>query len=254
MEGNILIAQKMGLPRLLQQSLVVSDKDVELAKKCLSYLIQEMKKFTENTMNRNPVWIPFSQVLAEILPSEKGTDNRFTKRLFSFLTIITLSRAHLRSRLEYGEESLVIANLEYDLYEVLDITQNLHGIPPYKLKFFKEFFLPLYKRKQTPDTNVDDNGKQERIIAVTTRELCELYKEETGKTITTNNLKQNYLNEFVNNGLIDEEDSVLDRRQKIYYPLIDLPSVGDDGKKQEEGQTDEIKKLSISDRLDNILQ
>ena len=125
---------------------------------------------------------------------------------------------------------------------------------PTSLKFFKEFFLPLYKRKQTPDTNVDDNGKQEPIIAVTTRELCELYKEETGKTITTNNLKQNYLNEFVNNGLIDEEDSVLDRRQKIYYPLIDLPSVGDDGKKQEEGQTDEIKKLSISDRLDNILQ
>ena len=98
---------------------------------------------------------------------------------------------------------------------MLHITQHLSGIPPYKLKFFKEFFLPLYNSKQTPDTNPDDNGKQERVIAVTTRELCEYYKEKTGKTITTNNLKQNYLNEYVNNAFIDEEDSVLDKRQKI---------------------------------------
>jgi hypothetical protein len=58
-------------------------------------------------------------------------------------------------------------------------------------------------------------------------------------------LKQNYLNEYIDNGLVDEEDSVLDKRQKIYYPLIDLPTTD---------QREEITKLSISDRMDNILQ
>jgi hypothetical protein len=44
LEGNILIAQRKGLPRLAQQSLIVSDSDVELAKKCFIYLIEQIKK------------------------------------------------------------------------------------------------------------------------------------------------------------------------------------------------------------------
>lgn len=159
------------------------------------------------------------------------------------MIIITLARAHLRSRLEYGNESLAIANLE-DLHEVLHITQNVSGIPPYKLKFLKEVFLPLYKSKQSPD---EDNGKRERILALTTRQLCEAYNERAGKTITTNNLKQTYLNEFISNGLIEEEDSILDKRQKIYYPLVDLPVTS-------ENSFEKITGLSNSDRLDNILQ
>ncbi|MGC2685944.1 MAG: hypothetical protein WA323_29175, partial [Candidatus Nitrosopolaris sp.] len=147
--------------------------------------------------------------MAQILPAEKGTDNRITKRILSFLIIITLTRSHIRGRLEYGSESLAIADIDEDLHEVLHITQNLSGIPPYKLKFFKEVFLPLCKSKQSPDK---DNNKQERIIALTSRQLCEDYKEKTSKTITTNNLKQNYLNEFISNGLIDEEESILDKR------------------------------------------
>ena len=241
LDGNILIAQKMGLPTLLQQSLIVSDSQVELAKKCVSYILHQIRQHINNT---NPVWIPYNSILAQILPAEKGTDNRITKRILSFLVIITLARAHLRGRLEYGNESLAIADIDEDLHEVLHITQNLSGITPYKLKVFKEIFLTLYKSKQSPDK---DNGKQERIVALTTRELCEEYKK-TGKTITTNNLKQTYLNEFLNNGLIDEEDSILDKRQKIYYPLIDLPINGS------LESCKEIKKLSNSDRMDNILQ
>jgi hypothetical protein len=242
LDGNILIAQKMGLPNLLQQSVIVSNSQTELAKKCLSYILEQIRQ--RNSNNANPVWIPYAPILAQILPAEKGPDNRITKRILSFLVIITLARAHLRGRLEYGNESLAIANIDEDLHEVLHITQNLSATPPYKLKFFKEIFLPLFKSKQCPDKV---NGKEERIIALTTRELCESYKERTGKTITTNNLKQNYLNEFTSNGLIDEEDSILDKRQKIYYPLIDPPATNQES-------CEKIKKLSISDRLDNILE
>lgn len=92
--------------------------------------------------------------------------------------------------------------------------------------------------------------QEEGTIAVTTRELCDYYKEKTGKPITTNNLKQNYLNEFANNGLIDEQDSILDKRQKIYFPVIDVPTADDH--KSESGE--KIKKSPISDRMDNILQ
>jgi hypothetical protein len=168
----------------------------------------------------------------------------------------------LRSRLEYGSESMVVADIENDLDEVLRITQNLSGIPPYKLKFFKEFFMPLYKTKESSDEKIVDGvEKEERIPALTTRELCNYYKDKTGKTTTANNLKQSYLNEFLNNGLIEEEDSVIDKRQKIYYPLINLPQdmAGDDtnnnGNGNEESQAiEKINKLSISNKVDNFSQ
>ena len=223
LDGNILIAQKMGLPRLLQQSIIVSNSQVELAKKCVSYVLELIMQ-CNGSSNSNPVWIPYASILAQILPAEKGTDNRITKRILSFLIIITLARTHLRGRLKYGNESLAIANLDEDLHEVLHITQNLSGIPPYKINFFKDILLPLFKSKQSPDKN-EDGSTQEEIIALTTRELCDAYKKRTGKTIATNNMKQNYLNEFLSNELIDEHDSKLDKRQKIYYPIIDLPSI-----------------------------
>jgi len=59
LEGNILTAQKMGLPRLVQQSLIISDREIELAKKCVMYLVQKMRDFTDgNGTNSDPVWIP----------------------------------------------------------------------------------------------------------------------------------------------------------------------------------------------------
>lgn len=258
LEGNMLTAQKMGLPRLVQQALIVSDNDAELAKKCVLYLIQQLKECTvkknddinskANPVNSSIVWIPFGQILANILPAEKGTDNRITKRIFSFLTIITLSRSQLRCRLRYGQENLVISDLE-DLHEVLHITQHLSGIPPYKLRIFKEIFLELYKSKEEPNKS-KDGTKEEHIIAVTSRQICDYYKEKTRKTITSNNLKQNYLNEYINNGLIDDDDSVIDNRQKVYYPIVDVRDEDNNDKSQ--GQ--KIKTFSICDRMDNILQ
>jgi hypothetical protein len=256
LDGNRLIAQKLGLPSLLQQSLIISNSQVELAKKCVSYILQQVRQlFIKNTTgsdssNTNPIWIPYATILGEVLPAEKGADNRITTRILSFLTIITLARSHLRHKLEYGNENLVIANLE-DFHEVLHITQSLSGIPPYKQKIFKEVFLEKYKSKVFPDKSLD-GSKVEKRIGVTTRELCDYFKEKTHKTITTNNMKQNLISEFVNNGLVDEEDSNIDRRQKIYFPLIDFSQ--EDIDKADEVSTEKIKKLSISDRMDNILQ
>jgi hypothetical protein len=234
-ESNLLIAQRKGLPSLIQQRVIVSDQEVQQARLCVLRLKQQIQtllsmstKFSCNNSN-NPVWIPYTEILAEVLPAEKGTDTRATKRIFSLLQIIPLAKAHLRHKLVLGSETLVIAALE-DLGQVLHITQNITGMPSYKLKFFKEVFLPLYKSKSEPDkeerTQEEEKKelKQEKRIAVTTKQLCDHYKQENGKVITTNNLKKTYLNELLNNGYIDEEDSTLDKRQKIYYPLIEFPS------------------------------
>jgi hypothetical protein len=252
LDGNMLIAQKMGLPSLLQQSIIVSPIQIELAKKCFAYTLHQIKQRNEtnsihNNGNKiNSVWVPYAQILAKILPAKKGIDNRITKRIFSFLTMIALARSHLRSRLNYGNESLIVADLT-DLHEVLHITQNLSGMPTFKEKFFKEILIPLFKSKQGPDES-DDGTKREKIIAVTTSQLSDAYNRTTGKTITTNNLKQNYLDEYVSNELVEEMDSEIYQRRKIYVPIVDLSMI------EGEESCCKVKNSSIRDRMDNILQ
>jgi len=93
--------------------------------------------------------------------------------------MIALSRAHLRYKLHYGHEKLVIADLAEDLHEVLHITQNFTGVPPDKLKEYKDVFLAAYNSKIGPNVS-KDGSKQEDIIAVTTNECCQKHKEVTG--------------------------------------------------------------------------
>ncbi len=160
-EGVKLTGQTKGLPKLLQQSLIVSNRDAELARKCVLYLTQTIRKFNSNP-TQNPVWIPFCEILGETLPAQKGVDNRIANRLFSLLSIITLSRAHLRGPLVYGNESLTIADIDSDLDELMYITRNTSGIPSFKLRLYKEIVIELFKQKaeQNKDENWQVNSNQ----------------------------------------------------------------------------------------------
>jgi hypothetical protein len=102
----------------------------------------------------------------------------------------------MRPKLVFGNDTLVVCTLE-DLVEVLCMTQNLKGIPPHKIEFFKKIFISTYLAKREPDIN-ENNGKQEKIKAVTTRQLCDKLKELDGKIMQTDSLKDTYLEELLN--------------------------------------------------------
>ena len=146
-----------------------------------------------------------------MLPAEKGSDMRIQQRVFSLLNVIPLAKIDSRQKLFDGNQEMVIANLE-DLAEVLHITQNISGIPSYKIKFYREIFLPLIRSKNKKD---EKDGKEEKIIAVTTKELADYYKEKTGKAISTDNLRKTILIELLNNDYIGELKSELDS-QAVY--------------------------------------
>jgi hypothetical protein len=220
-ESNLLIAQRKGLPGLLQEQMIISSEEIRLAKLCIQFLKRQIEQLSKE--NKNPVWIPYTNILGKTLPAEKGTDNRTTKRIFSLLNIIPLTKAHLRDKLHYGPETQVIATLE-DLNEVLGITHGLSGISTFKMKFFNQIFNPLYRSRLERDqkgTNADGT-KSEDLVALTTRDLCETYKDKKGKSISTDNVKKTFLVELLNYGIIDEQDSVVYPRQKIYTSIIDV--------------------------------
>ena len=235
--GNSVILDKKGLPRGLKEKFFGSSQEKELARKCIRYTKQNIldwisgksvnKSYREDDKD-NMVVIPYRNLLKRSLPAKKGTDNRITGRIASFLDVISLTRLHLRLRLKSGEDTSIIATLE-DLDEALAITQNTTGVPVYKLKFFNDVFLPAFEAKTDPDVKtVTYIGKDvqpsnfsvsETRTAVTARELCEKFEQANKATIDVDNLKKTYLNVLVNNGIIDQLDSQIDKRQKIYFPM-----------------------------------
>jgi hypothetical protein len=95
------------------------------------------------------------------------------------------------------------------------MTQNVDGIPRYKMSFFFDIFYPCYDLKKEPDIS-KDGTRQENIIAVTTRDLCEFYKEKTGRLINSDILRKTYLNELYFNCIIEQEQSIVNNKQYVY--------------------------------------
>ena len=240
-ESNKLISQCKGLPNLIQQQIIISDEDIETTKNCVMLIKQKINELkSQNKYGKISLWIPYYDLLQKELPANKGTDVRFAKKVFSLLNIVPIVKSNLRMVLMIEGESSIIANLE-DLREVLAITQNFDGLPKFKAEFFNDIFYPCFTKKTEPDSNnkaeADKSRKEEEIIAVTTRELCDFYKEIKKKPISTDNLKHTYLNQLINEGLIDYTGSKIDTRQNIYYPLV----------------TAKISITSITNPIDNYL-
>jgi hypothetical protein len=220
--GNKLIGQKKGLPNCIKQQIIISDEEFQLGKECFNYLKHQIQKITAAT--DSPIWVPYTELLADILPADKGTDNRTTNRLYSFLNMSVLVRAHLRPRLIIGNEQLVIATLE-DLAETLHVMQNVTGMPPHKLKFYQEYILPKFK--------VEKRG-------LTSREICDYYNANAPKgtlLINTDRLTKTYLEELVNHSYLErQQDQETKTKQYLYTPLVDVNEEHYEEEQKYEGQ------------------
>ncbi len=95
-ESNLLIAQRKGLPKSIQQQINISDKEKEVAKTCVLYIKEKIKTnavllLPSSTTKEQyhydsvSVWIPYAEILAEALPSDRGTDVGLQNAYFPFL-------------------------------------------------------------------------------------------------------------------------------------------------------------------------
>jgi hypothetical protein len=125
-ESSKLIAQTKGLPILIQKQIILSDNELALSKDCILAVKQNINELKSNNKSIS-VWIPFYKLLEQEMPSNKGTDVRLTKRIFSLLNILPILRFDKKKFLVIENEASVIAELD-DL-EVLSISQNFDGIP-----------------------------------------------------------------------------------------------------------------------------
>jgi hypothetical protein len=249
-EATILNAQSIGLPTAIQESLIISRREMQLARKCILYLRESINQsvtinanYSENTNDikyDNPIWIPYTEILGNTLPADKGTEMRINRRLLLLVRIIALAKSNLRYQVIFTNQVLTIAAVE-DLTESLYVMQNSTGLPPYKVKFFNEIFYPLYQKKLKEKLKDDcaasivvGNGsaiQRENILAsdvvsnvtvtLTANEICDYYKLQIPKSpLNSDNLRKTYLNELNYAGYIEVLDVRDGNTKKVYYPIV----------------------------------
>ncbi len=220
-QGNKLIAIKKWQPRGVKQQLIISDKDLQLGKDCFLRLEHLTLQYKEKT--DSPVWAPFGELVGEVFPSDKGQDNRAFNRFATILNNLTLCKAHLRYKVRYDDEELVIPTLR-DLQETLHVMQNMTGLPPHKLKLYNDYIVPLWHKL----------GQ-----GLTIKQIAEHYNAANKKNgmppMNSDNLRKNYLEELVNHSYLEQEqDPNTNKTQYVYTPLI--LGEAEEAQKEKQGQ------------------
>jgi hypothetical protein len=96
------------------------------------------------------------------------------------------------------------------------------GVRPYILEWYYVVFLKAFEEKEKPDSKINSKGDEliEDRIALTSQDIIKKHKEIHKEILTSKQLLDSYLYPLLNQGYIDKTDSVIDRRAKIYYPII----------------------------------
>ena len=144
----------------------------------------------------------------------------------SFLPIVYFHERPRITIVKKGDtkiQTIPIATFE-DLKNTVSLMEYSDGVRPYILEWYYDIFLKAFEDKGDKiDSKVNSKGEElkEDRVAVTSHNLIKKHKEIHNETLTTHKLLQSYLYPLINHGYIDSIDSIIDRRAKIYYPLIE---------------------------------
>ena len=97
------------------------------------------------------------------------------------------------------------------------------GVRPYILEWYYDIFLKAFNDKgDKVDTKTNSKGEtlEEPRVALTSQDIIKMHKEVHNETLTSQRLLESYLYPLLNQGYIDKIDSIIDKRAKIYYPII----------------------------------
>jgi hypothetical protein len=145
------------------------------------------------------------------------------KTLFTWINL--LATIHQRPKMQimksrYLIEAVPLATFD-DLKEAMSLIEHNNGVRPYIMKWFCDVFMPAYESKKAPDSKPLRNGETliETRIAVTSQDLIDKTFEIQKKKLSSKQITETYINQLVNSNIMSSEQSVLDKRANIHYPV-----------------------------------
>ena len=250
-EAVDLTLDKFGLPDLVYQKLIISDREKDKVREIISSIKEEMLSASGSIApGKNSTFVSFNEVLKNALPKQQTSDMSTAKRFSGFLSLLPIINIYKRPVIKISTsknnipviQTVPIALFE-DLNESIYLMEYANGVRPYVLDWYYDIFLPTFESKKDVARKVKLFGSTEQTvyesrIAATTQELIDKTKETKNKSYTSNQLLQTFIYPLMNQGYIDSVQSELDHRAHIYFPVI----------------TGKYTKLLQRDKYNNLLQ
>jgi len=231
-QANKLTSHKIGKPSWAS-SIYSHPEDLQYCK----YYIERFKDSLTMSCKdgNNPVFNPFADKLADIFPHNQGVSMRHFKRLLSFCNIETLINANSLMKMEFerhsGEKEISIITSIGVIKNTINILGKISTIPPEKIKFYEQVFVPALQEKGYIQTNIiDDDASQQQHtlasyddeVALSSAECAEVYIKRLGKPITNKQILENYLKPLVDEGLLDSKPNPDNKSQHLYFKTSQL--------------------------------
>jgi hypothetical protein len=229
-----LIGKKFSFPNFMYESEVISKSEKEKVRD----IIQGLKDRILNICDAiepgdNNVIVPYQEHIIKALRSDKAHDMTVAYRLFSYLSLLPAINIEKRPRvifrdkrqpIEQGKPLTQIMPLATydDLKEAMSLMEYANGVRPYILEWYHKVFLPTFEAKTEPDSKLvkKDDLRTEDRIALTTEDLVIATKNVQEKTLPVKKILQTYLEPLMNEGYIDKQESNINHRSNIYYPIL----------------------------------
>jgi hypothetical protein len=109
-----------------------------------------------------------------------------------------------------------------DLRESVSFIEYADGLRSYVREWYYDVFLDAYNAKTEPDSKIDSRGQTltEKMVALTTEQLADATYQKQNKKFSTKQILETFVYPLLNQGYIDVVGSDMDKRSKIYYPVI----------------------------------
>ncbi len=223
-----LIGDKYGLPDFAYQEEVVNDSDKEKTKRTIRDLKDKISACVRLDPGKNNVIVPFSDAITAALPHEKAADMTIANRLFSAISLSAIINVDRRPRYVLRKDGdPIVQNIPFatfeDLRESVSFIESADGLRSYVRDWYHDVFLDAYNAKTEPDSKTDSKGQlclKEKMVALTTEQLAEATYQKQSKKFSTKQILESFIYPLLNQGYIDNTNSDLDKRGKIYYPVI----------------------------------
>lgn len=214
------LAFSRGLPKFLYEETVISDKDQERKKELVLKLIKLVKT------SKGEIFNPFKDIISKIFPQEVGYRFRQGSRFSALLGLHCLCYSQQRPYVLIQNQKIPIVNFK-DIEWANTISQDVDGLPPYKLSWLKETFLPAWKKKATPfkgdvslqQTLAEPIFEGDLKAVIRANEIVDYVKEDQGGNTTTRQVRETYLKPLFEYGYIQKDQDPDNKKQDVYYPF-----------------------------------
>jgi len=215
-KANNFTAKKLSNP-LWAKDVYDDSNDKKWCSLFINEIIQQLK-------SKKEFWCPLYDLIAEYFPSNQGVTMRHITRLLSFCNVesmINSDESRIYITFKDRKDQIIktyVGTLE-DIVNAIDVIGNISTVPPEKLKFYDDVFMPLFKEINSAQSDLTET--QMKIMekrGVKSDELAEKYTSVFKKPISTKQINENYLKHLVDEGLLIFETDLDNKSRYLYFP------------------------------------